>query len=285
MKRRVLVGLAVPLVVALALHTSAVLADAFTERVRAAFAEETPEFRPTIRADGEIGLASHQGEWSVFLENLRLACTTRPADCEADIKSFVRRTTTVVRDRTSVGISSTNVFPVLRAEGYLPSTGRLAGNDPKKQITSRSFVSGTVLVYVLDTPDTLRFVNAEDLDIAGLSLKRVHSLAVGNVARLERLKVKPLRGASGIFVAIARDGLGTSRVLEPGFWQLLERKAGGPVAVATPTRDWILAARLDDPSALSTLRILAERVFRGEPYSVSPTLFRLDGVAWREIRP
>ena len=285
MKRHLLLGLAAVLVVALALHSSAVRADAFAERVRAAFSEEAPELRPTIRADDEIGLAVQKGEASVFLDNIRLACTTRPADCDADIKSFVRRIATMTSDKTSAGISSTNVFPVLRAEGLLRSTGQVAGNDPKSQITSRSFVSGTVLLYVLDTPEAFRFVKAEDLDVASLSLERLHSLAVGNVARLERLKVEPLRGAPGIIVATARDGLGTSRVLEPGFWQQLERVAGGPVAVATPTRDWFLAARLDDPSALSTLRILAGRVFRGEPYSVSPTLFRRDGAAWREVRP
>jgi hypothetical protein len=44
------------------------------------------------------------------------------------------------------------------------------------------------------------------------------------------------------------DGYGTSRLFDSKFWDTLETQAGGPVAVALPTLDWLLAARPDDPS-------------------------------------
>ncbi len=284
-KHHISVGFAVLLVVALALSTSVVLADAFTERVRNAIAKEAPGLRPTIRADDEIGLAVGDGEALVFLENIRSVCADRSADCDAEILAFVRGITAAIRDESSIAISSTNVFPVLRAEEILQSTGQISGKDAKSQMTSRSFVNGSVIVYVIDTPDAFHFVSLEDLDDTGLSLDRLHGLALENAGRLMRLEIEPLQGASGIFVAIANDGLGTSRVLDPVFWRTLERVAGGATAIATPTRDWILAARLDDPAALSRLRVIAWRVFNGEPYSVSPTLFRRDGGGFREVRP
>jgi uncharacterized protein YtpQ (UPF0354 family) len=88
----------------------------------------------------------------------------------------------------------------------------------------------------------------------------------------------------GLFAAITQDGYGTSRLFDPQFVQALERKAGGSVVVAAPTRDWILMARADDSTAVLKLRDLAKKVFRGESYSVSPALLRWNGKAWDEIQ-
>ena len=110
-------------------------------------------------------------------------------------------------------------------------------------------------------------------------------MALANVKRLSPANISVLPNSDGLIAAITQDGYGTSRLLDPSFAQSLEHVAGGPVVVAVPTRDWILAARAGDPVALTKLKDMAARVFRGEPYHVTARLVRWDGTAWRELPP
>lgn len=79
----------------------------------------------------------------------------------------------------------------------------------------------------------------------------------------------------------ANDGLGTARVFDAALWQKLEAAAGGPVAMAMPTRDWVFFARADNTQALATLRALLGRVVRGEPYAVSAAVMVRNGAGWK----
>lgn len=282
---RDLVIFAVPFLLAFALWPAELLADEFTEKVRAAIEEKASDLQPRVRASNELGLGKGDGEWSVFLDNLRMACVARPRNCDVEVSNFVRRITTTAREGDSVGIPKHKVFPVLRAADYLQSLQEIANSGPSREFSSFPFVSGIALLYVVETSEAFRFIYEGERDVAGLSLDQLHGLAIENAARLKTLKVERLEGAPGIFAMIAHDGLGSSRLLDVDFRTRLERKAGGPVAFAIPTRDWILAARLDDRSALSALRALAGRIVAGEPYAVSSMLFRHDGATWREVQP
>jgi len=94
-----------------------------------------------------------------------------------------------------------------------------------------------------------------------------------------------MREMPGLWAGIAHDGYGTSRLFDPKLWEALEAQAGGPVAVALPTRDWLLAARLDDAQAIARLRTIAARIVAGEPTAVTAALVRRDGESWIEVPP
>jgi hypothetical protein len=53
--------------------------------------------------------------------------------------------------------------------------------------------------------------------------------------------------------------------------------------VAVPTRDWIVAANAGDAAAVTKLKDLAARVFRGKAYAVTPKLVKWDGKTWEEV--
>ena len=86
-------------------------------------------------------------------------------------------------------------------------------------------------------------------------------------------------------MGIASDGYGTSRLFDSQFWVALEAQAGGPVAVALPTRTWLLAARLDDPETIARLRTVAARIAAEEPTAVTSALVRRSGQDWLEVPP
>lgn len=270
---------------ALGLFSGEVQAETLEERVRAAFAEHAPALQARIEGRDQLRLGVGDGEWAVYLDNLRISCETRPADCDSAIDNFVRRIATTTREGDTARLPKDKVFPVLRNESQLLSMQKLAESKPGQELAGQAIVPGIALLYVVDLPDSFRFVLRRDLDDSGLSPEQLHDFAAANAAKLEGLAVERLEGTRGLFAVIAYDGLGSSRLFNDSLWNELERQAGGPVAVAAPTRDWILAARLDDRPALAELRDLAGRIVDGEPYAVSATLFRRDGEAWREVRP
>lgn len=157
--------------------------------------------------------------------------------------------------------------------------------DAARMFVSRPYISGAVLLNAIDTPRAIRFVNASDLEHSGLTIDALDKIAFSHVSRLAPLKFSPMSGAPELWAGIAGDGYGTSRLFDPKFWDTLEAQAGGPVAVALPTRDWLLAARLDNSQAIAKLRTIAARIVAGEPTAVTSALVRRDGQSWIEVPP
>ena len=226
-------------------------AESLEERVRAAFVEHAPELQATIAGRDELKLYAGDLGWAIYLDNLRVSCQTRPDDCDSEIDNFVRRLAATAREEDAAGVPKDKVFPVLRSEDYLRSMEALAENASDKKLAGRIIVPGIALLYVVDQPNSFRFVSLKDLDDAGMSPDQLHQAAAANASRLEAPPMGRHKETPGLFAASADDGLGSSRLFDNSFWSELERQAGGPVAVAAPTRDWILAARLDDPPALA----------------------------------
>jgi uncharacterized protein YtpQ (UPF0354 family) len=272
-------------ILALALHGTVSLADTLTERVAAAFNQEDPKLQATVKSDDEIHLTAPIGSLSVFLDHVRAECTKRPADCDSIVKRFTQSTVASAHAPDAMRFNADNVYPVIRAENTLRGIQGALGDKTTSTFVSRPYISGAILLYAIDTPTAVRFVSESDLEHAGLTLDALEKLAVSHAQSLPHVSIQPLDGAPLLWTALARDGYGTSRLFDPAFWDAAEARAGGAVAVALPTRDWLLFARLDDPAAISKLRVLAGRVVAGETYAVTASLVRRDGKSWVEVLP
>lgn len=267
------------------LYAAAASADSLTDRVVAAFNHENPKLQATIQSDDEIHLTTPTGPITVFLDRVRGECLKRPEDCDATIKHLVSATTAATASPGIGKFEPANVYPVVRPVKSLDAMQATIGGDVTRMFVSRPYISGAVLLYAIDTPRAVRFVNASDLEHSGLTADALDKLAVSHVTHLAPLNIEPMRGAAGLWAALANDGYGTSRLFDAKFWDTLETQAGGPVAVALPTRDWLLAARLDDPQAIARLRVVAARIVAGEPTGITSTLVRRNGESWTEVPP
>jgi uncharacterized protein YtpQ (UPF0354 family) len=272
-------------ILTLTLHGASALADALTDRVAAAFNQEDPKLQATIKSDDEIHITAPIGSVSVFLDHVRGECAKRPNDCDAIVKRFAQATVASARGPDAMKFDADNLYPVIRAADTLRAMTGTLGDKVASTFVSRPYISGAVLLYAIDTPAAVRFVSQSDLEHAGLTLDDLDKLAVSHVSRLPPLHVQPLDRAPGLWTALATDGYGTSRLFDPAFWDTAEARAGGAVAVALPTRDWLLFARLDDPAAISRLRVLAGRVVAGETHAVTASLVRRVGKSWIEVLP
>jgi len=260
-------------------------ADSLTERVAAAFSHEDPKLQPTIKSDDEIHLTTRMGPVTVFLDRVRAECQRRPENCDVSIKGLVSSTATIAASSDAAEFNAENIYPVVRPVGTLQAMQATVSGDVKRVFISRPYISGAVLLYAIDSPRALRFVNSSDLEHSGLTLDALDKIAVSHVPRLGPLKFEQMREMPGLWAGIAHDGYGTSRLFDPKLWEALEAQAGGPVAVALPTRDWLLAARLDDAQAIARLRTIAARIVAGETTAVTAALVRRDGESWIEVPP
>jgi uncharacterized protein YtpQ (UPF0354 family) len=270
---------------ALVIHQVPASADSLTDRVVAAFNGEDPKLQPTIKSDDEIHLTTPIGAITVFLDHVRGECQTRPEDCDASIKQLVSSTTVTSSSPGLMKFDPENVYPVVRPVNSLQAMQATIGGDVARLFVSRPYISGAVLLYAIDTPRAVRFVNASDLEHSGLTVDALDKIALSHVSRLATLKIEPMRETHGLWAAIANDSYGTSRLFDSKFWDALETQAGGPVAVALPTRDWLLAARLDDPEAIARLRTVAARIVAREPTAVTSALVLRNGQSWTEVAP
>jgi uncharacterized protein YtpQ (UPF0354 family) len=259
-----------------------VLADGFTEKVATAFRKNAPDLKLAIREDNELQVEGSTGPLTLYLDNIRASCASDPQNCDTELESFVERAAFIARsDKEGRAFVPEKVFVVLRSAGFGKRAGEQFASDEKKQPVVRPFVTGIELLYVIDTPKAFRFVNRADLDVAGLSVERLHEIATRNVRALRPPEYGPAPNAPDILFMPADDGLGTSRVLDSALWDRIEKAVGGAVVVCAPTRDWILFVRRENRDAIERLRDLAKRIVRGEAYPVSPVLFYRQNGSWQ----
>jgi uncharacterized protein YtpQ (UPF0354 family) len=259
-------------------------ADDFTEKVLQTFRTLTPEVRAIARSDDELQVTGPKGPLTAYLFNVRKACASDKDHCADEISSFVQRLASVASADPSAGAFVVEkVYAVLRNAGFAKRATE-AFKEPNKQLIVLPFVEGIEVLFVVDSEKAVRYVNRDDLVGAGLTEKALLELASRNAAHLPQVKYEPIKGIPGLYFMPAHDGLGTARAFDSALWEKLEAAAGGPVAMAVPTRDWVLFTRADQPEAVATLRTLAGRIAHGEPYPVSGAVLARDGNGWKTLQ-
>lgn len=259
-------------------------ADGLTDKVVRALRVAGPEIGVTVVTDNELKIASKGQASTVYLFNVRKSCESRTDRCDEEVMSFARGIASVASaDPAQRAFVGEKVFPVLRRSGFgTRATERF--KEPDKQLVVMPFAEGIETLFVLDSEKSVRFINVGAMTEAGLTRATLVELAARNAARLPPLKAEPVNGMDGVHFMPADDRLGSSRVFDPALWARLEATAGGPVAMAVPTGDWILFTRADRPDQVEKLRGLALRIVRGEPRSVSDAVLVRDRSGWKALR-
>lgn len=274
--------MAVLVLVAATLAACVSPSDGLTRKVVQALQAQAPSLPVTVKGPDDLEVPGPGAKpLKIALDNMRKACSAQPDRCDDQVGAFVAR---VIQVATGTGahFSQDKVYPVLRTAGLARMVAQ-ESQDPAAKLVVRPFAPGVELVLVLDGDATMRYVNRGDVAKAGIDEAALMAAALGNVANLPPLQARPLRSLPGFSYLMADDGLGTARAFDPALWTRLAQTIGGPVAMAMPTRDWIVITRADEPRQVATLRELAGRVVRREPYAMSDTVFVRDGAGWKPV--
>ena len=257
-------------------------ADDLTDSAVGAFKAVDPTLQVTVKDADELQIKRTGGEGgAVYLDNLRRTCRADPAGCAEATVAFAKRVAvTFGQDIPASRFSLDALYPTLRHAGYAAQMGKMT-KDPAKGLVMRTFSPDIELLFIIDSPNSIRYVTLDEARKAGLADDALLAAAAGNASRLPPLKAIPVPHRDGLFALMFTDSLGSARVFDAALWDRIEADAGGPVAVAVPTRDWILYTRLDDAAHVQDLRVLASSIAAREAYGVSGDVFRRDGAGWK----
>jgi uncharacterized protein YtpQ (UPF0354 family) len=135
-----------------------------------------------------------------------------------------------------------------------------------------------VVVYAIDTPSNIAYINADELESLGVERDQLRALAVRNLRGLLP-KIEVQRGEK-LSMVIADGNYEASLLLFSDLWaRESERMRGEPVA-AVPARDLLIFADSADAEAVAYLRQLAAKMRAEASYGLTDRLFVLRDDRW-----
>jgi hypothetical protein len=215
----------------------------------------------------------------------QLAGMADPAQRLAAARQFVKGGT-AQRATEDDALPRASLLPMLKARAAIEATlARVAQmtNIPAEKrahfsVPSHTLAGDVVVVLVVDRADTMDTVTGDHLARWKTTPAEVFPVAVSNLAA--RAAPGPTKRAGGgpLLAEIeGGDEYTATRLLLPDVQRRFVALLGGPAVFALPTRDRLLAARSDNPSAIATLRAEAVRAFSGAAYPITDALLAPEG--------
>ena len=259
-------------------------ADDLTDAVVKALQAQLPAQIIIVKDANELQVKDGDGaSKTVYLDNLRKACSADPAACDAATADFVRHISPLMPSAVKPAVFvREKIYPVLRRRGMAAQVAQMS-NKPGNVLVERGFVSDVELLFVIDGENSLQYVTVDELTAAGLTSDAMMALGAGNATHLPTVQPQPVAQVDGVFVLVYGDSLGTARLFDTALWDKIEAGAGGPVAAVAVTRDWILYTRLDEAARVAELRRVAARVVEKQAYGVSSVVIKRRGATWTPV--
>lgn len=140
-----------------------------------------------------------------------------------------------------------------------------------------------VVMYAIDRPDHLEYVQNRTLRASSLSVDRLHALAVRNLpSRVQDINM--IDAGDGLFAFAAGGNFEASLLFIDAFWEQLAPRFPGRPLVAIPSRDLLFAIGSEQPRAAQIIREKARVELVDNRYAISQTVLeRVDG-KWRAFK-
>ncbi len=252
---------------------------AFTEdvarRVRASL------LSADVRVAGELELAvdlDDSGGNRVFLSNAyQMYLNESPKRRDDLVDRYVR---SFVEAGQGLERSAEAIIPVVKDRAWLDEireSMRNMGGDVHDKVYEE-INEVLVVVYAIDTPSNIAYINADELDALGVEREQLRSLAVRNLRGL--LPGIEVQRGEKLGMVVADGNYEASLLLFSDLWaREAEKMIGEPVA-AVPARDLLLFADSADTEAVLQLRQLAAKMRAEATYALTDRLFVLRGDRW-----
>lgn len=259
---------------------------AFTAHVANRVRAAVPGMEVTVVGDLELAIRTgDDGNNRAFLNNayqMFLGESPKHRDTLVDrfVQSFAEAAKGLER-------SADAIIPVIKDRGWLAETResmRKMGDEGREGQEGDGHVhedlnDDLVVVYAIDTPSNIAYLNPDELDTLGVKREDLRALAVRNLRGL--LPGIDVQRGDKLSMVTADGNYEASLLLFTDLWaRESERMRGAPV-VAVPARDLLLFADSADADAVAQLREVAIRA-RGEAtYGLTDRIFVLGASGWQ----
>ncbi len=141
------------------------------------------------------------------------------------------------------------------------------------------------VLFAQDSANAIRFVTRGEMAAANLTESTLFALARRNCAQLPAPEIIAVDGLPDTVLIGAEIALNSAYLFDSALLAQIEKRLGGPLAMAVPTRDWVLLTRADKPERVAALRATVKVAAAREPYPVSDELMTWSGSAWQLLAP
>jgi hypothetical protein len=253
--------------------------SAFTEAVAVELRQQVGEAQVVVKGPLTLGL----GDLQLNLDRIFAFCRGNAAGCGAQVDGYVKSAAETYRIVTAPPTRE-SVRLVLRTPEYVAAIRAAPAGKKSIEIQPRPFADGLLVLPVLDSPRTVRYLAESDNVKLEMTADEVYQLGLTNLA-------KELRPLMDVAKVVKRGKIGelTGNVYDPSrlilleSWAPLAEAQGGVLIVAIPATDALFYIGEDAPKAIDALRTLSKTVLTRTPAKLSGDLYRWRASGWERV--
>ncbi len=203
--------------------------------------------------------------------------TTDPAERNALIAQFTQTIAELSDPKPTLDAASltVNVLPVIRSDDYLTTNSN--PDAPPDQKLQQKFLPGLSIFYVFDTPNSVQFLQAEDVTKAGFDLATVDAAAKARIAEYGgTFRTEPI---SNLTMVVLDGFYETSLLLVPEIWNAVDQDIDRLV-IGIPARDVLLYGDAANPDVIEELKATIARISAEGAYPLSDRLLEWKAGSW-----
>lgn len=253
---------------------------AFTEEVARRVRAAAPQLE--VQAIAELELAINMtgdGGNRAFLNNAYQMYQSESARNRSDlidrfVRSFAEAAAGLERSRDAI-------IPIIKDRGWLEeireSMRRMGGDAPRENVYE-DINDDLVVVYAIDTPSNIAYLNPDELEEFGVERADLRALAVRNLRGL--LPGIEVHRGDLVNMVTADGNYEASLLLFADLWERERDKLRGEPVAAVPARDLLLFADSANADAVAQLGQLAAKMRAEASYALTDRLFVLREGHW-----
>jgi len=265
--------------------------DSLARKVEARIKSLAPKFKVEISDPATLKVKTDQDlEATISLDNLKLACQSDPPACPQMTGNFSEKIVSSLKAAQGPAeIKPEMIRAVLKNQEYMDGLAGVYKQSPpekraENKIVSKKFMAGLHIVYVIDSPGSMRQLSVGDMQDLKLTPEKVHELALANMEKaLGEIPRADAPELPGLFVVTAGDSYEAARFLLHKKWEKIAKEIEGDLIVAIPTRDLVFFTGSADENRVRILFEMAKRVVDREPYALTDKLFKWTPGGWVEF--
>jgi uncharacterized protein YtpQ (UPF0354 family) len=166
------------------------------------------------------------------------------------------------------------IVPIIKDRPWLEETRNALASRGFKNVPEtvyEDFAPGLIIVYAVDSSNTMRYLTPKDIEDAKLERKELRTLACQNLKRV--LPNIERRGANGVFMLTAGGNYEASLLLLSSLWSGGRMPVKGNVVVAIPHRDVLFVTGSNDKQGIAKVKEAAAKSYGQGAYKLTPKLF------------
>ncbi|HIC47597.1 MAG TPA: DUF1444 family protein [Methylophaga aminisulfidivorans] len=185
-----------------------------------------------------------------------------------------------------------SIFPVLKPKTYLEIAKKQLRDSGYDKETLPFYVEtlndDMYVLYVFDTPESMRFVSPEDVEKLNIDTSLIRSIASKNLDNYyhkigAQLQLLDTKGNGTVYMFAADENYEASALVSSLFFEQASNALKGDFVVFTPARNLVLLVAPQDTLGLQIASKLAFQGYSELGYSISPYGYKKVNGNWKRL--